>query len=368
MQNICLSNSLRQSIRRADYVSALQLLQNFPEEAVEGLDTQAEYALLHLLENITVKKLKPDLNVYLDLFRSLLRAFPPAIDANLLLHRACAFVTTCPILISARNGCIRIIIEEHPVSVLTRSEHNWLPLHCACFSNVSFDILEVLIQVAPHTAWSQNDGGSTALNILWDRYAMDDSYSCILSPYRRDDAFCVDLWDKVLLLVEAAFASDDSFSTKSSFHPLLGFASIPHTTIEMMNLALVKYKGGVRWSDPVNGGNNILHMCASFNRSATHNIASRCSNKGIIQTILQIDVTVAKQVNNCGRYPFMCAVLSGMEWEDGLSDIFRVFPDAAMIQDRETGLFPFMAAHSISTIYQILRELPSMIAVFAKNR
>ena len=355
MQSKSFSNSLCRCIQRADYVSALQRLATFPEEALSC------HPLTNLLENVTFKRIKPgDLDLYFDLFRSLLRAFPSAVDSNLLLHRACAFVTTCSMLASARNGCVQIILDELPEAVLTHTDHNWLALHYACFSNLPLEILKALIDVAPTTVCCETVGGATALNILWDRYAMDDSYSCILSPFDDND-FITDLWQKIVIIVEAAFLND--FRGRVAFHPLLAFAAIPHTTVDMMKMALVKYKSSVRWTDACTG-NNILHMCATFNRSTARTIASHCSNKEIICAILESDPSVARQVNKLGRYPFMCAVLSGIDWDDGLSDIFQhsVLPDVITMQDRETKLFPFMAAKSIESTYHILREAPEMIA------
>jgi hypothetical protein len=87
----------------------------------------------------------------------------------------------------------------------------------------------------------------------------------------------------------------------------------------------------------------------------------------MIHAILQVDTSVAKEFNSYGRYPLMCGILSGVRWEDGLSEMFQVFPEAIMIQDRETRLFPFMAAQSIETIYSILRESPSMISCLQNN-
>lgn len=359
-------NSLLLSMRRcicfADYASALRQLATLPESCnITTIGTTPfKHMLSYLLDTIIIQDMirKPEeVDTFLDLFRALLRIYPPAVHTDSLLHRLCSWRTKCPTLSAARNGCIHIILDEEPNCIMQRAENSWLPLHFACAGNLPLEILQVLVNKEPTSVHYETDGGTTALNILWDQYAMDDSYTCTISRYcGSKDIFGTDLWKKVVLLAEAAFYSNPAF-TRYKVPSLLAFAAIPHTTTEMMKVALFKCRSSIQSKDSFSG-DNLLHMCISCHRSSsTH----RCSNMDMIHLILQADSSLAKQVNHLGRYPLMYGALSGIEWEDGLSNIFHAFPEAIMLQDPQTKLFPFMAAKSTQTIYQILREYPASI-------
>jgi len=106
---------------------------------------------------------------------------------------------------------------------------------------------------------------------------------------------------------------------------------------------------------PNNKGNLPLHL--------------RSSSKGDVEDfymLLSEYNEAAKVPNNYGKLPLFMALEGQTQWNDGVQELMKAFPEVTIQADAETNLFPFMAAAAketnscLNSIYSLMITCPEM--------
>ena len=84
----------------------------------------------------------------------------------------------------------------------------------------------------------------------------------------------------------------------------------------------------------------------------------------MIRELLQIYPEAAGKLNNEGHAPIFIAIRNRMVWEEGMEVIANANTDVLATTDKDTGLYPFLLAASLSgrvavnTTYHLLSAKP----------
>lgn len=141
-----------------------------------------------------------------------------------------------------------------------------------------------------------------------------------------------------------------------------------------------------------------IHMRDKQGRSplaiaATSPVANRsCDVSTKIELLLREYPGAAKIPDSLGRLPLALAIESRIPWDEGTNALLRAEPQALLMRDPATGLYPFMlaaaeispkpnpqkrlsmmkgsklsvAASELSTIYNLLRADPGQICLISQ--
>lgn len=168
-----------------------------------------------------------------------------------------------------------------------------------------------------------------------------------------------DVWDKAVLLILASYRGtvqciQDSIKKRGIIHAA-AFCSVPRC---ILNMAVRMYPDELTEKDE-NGDTPLSILlsrpkpCKStcgWGRSDDIRLqdAREIEAMDMMQTILWADPAAAAVPSLNGRLPLHLAIDNGLNWADGIQDIFKANPSAVLVRDPITRLFPFMQA-SIKT-------------------
>jgi len=105
-------------------------------------------------------------------------------------------------------------------------------------------------------------------------------------------------------------------------------------------------------------GNTPLSIAASLNRNT--NPDARCTNNQLFSILLTLDPTAARKCNNKGEYPISRAIGVGIGWDDGVQILWRAFPEVLVVMEDLSQyprrLVPFMLAASAAVVCDDVEE------------
>jgi hypothetical protein len=87
----------------------------------------------------------------------------------------------------------------------------------------------------------------------------------------------------------------------------------------------------------------------------------------LITELLRAYPEAAGRTNSEGNAPLFIAIHDKMAWEDGLGELVKANTDVLATFDKETGLYPFLLAASLSgrvavnSTYQLLCAKPYLV-------
>ena len=97
--------------------------------------------------------------------------------------------------------------------------------------------------------------------------------------------------------------------------------------------------------------------------------AEQIGPNSLYPSVIEILVTAAPETarfrDRNGRLPLQLAIANGKKWTSGVKALVAAYPDAIMLHDPLTNLFPFMLAATVqkggcTTIFELLRANPSL--------
>ena len=287
-----------------------------------------------------------------------------------ILHHACLFRAPAHVMES--------ILCAAPELASMANRDGELPLHWAIRLSTPNPVLQLLLEANPETAFWKDNLNATPLSLLWERH-----YTTVLRTWREHPEFVLELnsWKRIVSIFRAVHRhnrqerqyqyadeeeeeeeepddddddeeekdadNDDQESLDESdrgcrtnikqFLPLHIAASRPCPP-GLFSFMMQLYD--TLWEQKDRDGQVPL-MIACY-----YPIANRaygvCTK---VQYLLQEnrDATAAQR-DLTGRYPLHAATISGIQWKEGVKDLFRAFPQALTIRDPLTDLYPFQLA------------------------
>ena len=252
---------------------------------------------------------------------------------------------------------IRALLAAHPRAVTTPSRRRDIPLHIACRSGASIKVLEALLEHNPHTALAETKWGSGALAALCESFR-----------HQRD----VDMefrTQKVLVLLRAAAKAkhcytDDGEQLLVHAAVSLGSRGCPDS---VLNLVLREFPHQLFLYDRM--GRLPLHLVirpTSWSKQLRRRYKPR-ERHAMVQ-LLQRHPDAAR-VKFGNRFPLHIAVSNGHQWDEGVRELFRAYPQAIGSPDPVSKLWPFQLAAipvgesqaSLDTVLELLLAEPNVL-------
>lgn len=289
------------------------------------------------------------------------------------------------------------------------------PLHAACRSGAPLEVLEVLLQAYPAAVNERDYEGLTPLSRLWVRYVVmlgEDA----LANIRCEADLTGDLgqaWCKTQVLLEYAHRESLRRSDGAELQPqqqhqdvatlvVHAAASVdcPRAVVQIAArvyshaLAVRDHEGltpllraaaaplykvrdlsddGYLLEDVVHGDTDDDASGASHRLDDDEADSPQApAQPSVIEILLQANQELpcagASLPDPHGRRPLHVALAMGKHWDQGVSHLVQVYPEALAAMDPVKRLFPFMlaaaqgkASSDLDTIYQLLRCSPSVV-------
>eukprot|EP00559_Dactyliosolen_fragilissimus_P003144 CAMPEP_0184865938 /NCGR_PEP_ID=MMETSP0580-20130426/19854_1 /TAXON_ID=1118495 /ORGANISM="Dactyliosolen fragilissimus" /LENGTH=449 /DNA_ID=CAMNT_0027365341 /DNA_START=138 /DNA_END=1487 /DNA_ORIENTATION=- len=110
---------------------------------------------------------------------------------------------------------------------------------------------------------------------------------------------------------------------------------------------------------------NLCHI-QPFTSTLSPLSTQKPEKKSVLKEILEAYPKAASTCDSYGRLPFAVAIESGKCWED-INSLLKAEPCALTVQDKKTGLYPFMLAAAnnnsdLNTSYNILLAFPELVS------
>lgn len=287
------------------------------------------------------------------------------------------------------------------------------PLHAACRCGAPYTVLEILLSANPWVVYERDREGFTPLLRLWVRYYVslgEDTIKAISElqgQIFQTVFYGTELWgawEKTLLLLRVAYFTilheqDRSFTSSSSSREQLGTTLTAEQNLVfrpvhaaatfdcprlVLKLATLLYPHQLHETDRL--GYTPLMIAAFAPVFKVHNLGgdgydmdddddpiydtdpNEGSDEGrsndtdtepsVIDILLSASSPEAAAIPHVHtqRLPLIMAILSGKRWYEGLKSLFNAYPDANIIADPVTGLYPFMLAATIGASQEIIDE------------
>lgn len=250
-------------------------------------------------------------------------------------------------------------------------------LHTGCRCGAPIEVLELLLRANPSVVHDRDYEGLTPLLRLWVRYFVtlgDDVINSVTGP----SDLVGDLreaWDKTTLLFRAAYhghldGSIDQFrildaaasidcprfvvKLAATLHPeqLAQKNEFGKTPLIIASKAPIYKEHDL--SDEGYYIEDLIHGDLDENNAARFEQKSDQSDvqhPSVIEILLDANKSVAHVTDSNGRLPLNIAICAGKHWNEGIKSLLAANPDALMLPDIKTGLFPFMLA-AIPTVFE----------------
>lgn len=281
----------------------------------------------------------------LEVVETILNANPRAVY-----HKSLTAGITPLMIASGRNASpevVRLLLRQAKETIDIRDSSGYTAIHWACRADVGKEVVRTLLILNPQVATRRVEvpNGQTS-------YTSGVTCLDILSQGRASNTFSPNQWDKLCYILWARHygtivaRSGQFFST---LHTVLAL----HCPKPIIEIALERHgaqSAGVR--DKF--GNLPLHYAVRIKSSGA-----------ILATLLQHFPQAASRPDSDGRLPLLVALKHGYTWQQGVRELYFLYPMAISMIDDETCLFPFSLAATCSdveTIFCLLREHPQVIS------
>jgi len=325
--------------------------------------------------------------------------------------------------VELRGFVVKKVIETCPAALMWMDKFENIPLHLAC----ALGNLETVKTILEHysfgisafvQAQKRNKRTFTPLDVLWKKFlepwyevADEDSLRSFTLTYEEEEINRVEdnieklknlkraadlvgdlrvIWDKTTLFLQlfSNFSGKIEYTLLggrqwSTIHSISGRGGITISRSHrrcpsaILYVALKMYPEQVRQKDET--GNLPLHNILShpsakwikvdigwaLSRRAKEFLTA--CNQTMLEMILDKYPMGCKVANRNGRLPLFLAIESGRNWDEGLSIIWKYYPEAAAIRDKATKMYPVMLAAvsdklTLDTVYELIRCHPDIVA------
>jgi hypothetical protein len=282
------------------------------------------------------------------------------------------------------------------------------PLHAACRCGAPIEVLEVLLRANPSAVHERDYEGLTPLLRLWVRYFVILGSDVIDSVQGREDlkGELGEAWSKTELLLMAAYHGSLEASTAVQGEPVTWTSSDGRNNVfravhaaaavdcprEVIKIATKVYPEQLKQVDEDNripltiaavaptwkirdlsdDGyllEDRIHDDDVTRESENMDDPEQIGPNSLYPSVIEILVTAAPETarfrDRNGRLPLQLAIANCKKWTSGVKALVAAYPDAIMLHDPLTDLFPFMLAASVqkggcTTIFELLRANPSL--------
>jgi ankyrin repeat protein len=340
--------------------------------------------------------------------QSLLAVYPEAS-----LHTGVSTLNPLHITCSSQHASVhvvRVLVEGgHSRQCTMRDEDGDTPLHTACRCGAPLEVLEILLKICPTVCYERDYEGLTPIQRLWVRYFVTLGTDVIDSVKGPADLHgeLGDAWNKTELLLSAAHGGALSTTNNSNHGNGNGstFRAVHAAAAVDCPRAVVKIAASVypRQLDEKDENGMTPVMIAAQSPifkdrdlsddgyalddvvygqeeqvQGEHGIDGWPSdpsteNKGPQASVIEILLEANRESASAaacvpdpmGRLPLHWALATGKHLDQGVKPLIEVHPEALVVPDVETKLFPFMLAaqadNDMDTIYHVLRLNPATI-------
>ena len=282
----------------------------------------------------------------LEVIQALLHAYPRAArrvdsDGSTALHFASHY--------GGSASVVQALVEASPRAIYTKDKYGRVPLYHAAEKSSSLDVLRILLNAGPSMAFepslpptscrqsktkeSQPVNHRTPLHITWAKVTSSRQIK------RRGSGKA---WDKANLLLEAAYQELHAAKQRKNrktyrmLHATIALDSyLPPETI---HLAIKLHPEQLRQADGLDGRLPLAMAAASCSPRAPE----------LVQILCSAYPQAARAFDFQGRTALAIAVASGKQWNQGVKSIFDTAPETATWRDRKSGLYPALAAASVT--------------------
>ena len=272
---------------------------------------------------------------------------------------------------------LKLLLEHmEPQDLLLKNRFSGTALYSACGMNATLETIQLLVQKNPKILLERTrDHSHTSLTALWDSHLQSIPGHMAIARILKgeEDVFAEPhfqrFWSKVEYIAAESFQlSPDCppihrINNKTDPQPrdlvLLGLLQL-RARINAIKVAL---KFHPPWASIVDAnGNTPLHLIVM---RRPYRLKDHVE---LISELLQVYPQAATLCNKQGDVPLLIGIRDKMAWKDGLSQLVHANPEALLsIQDRETGLYPFLLAASqggnvaVNTTYELLLLKPDLV-------
>ena len=280
-------------------------------------------------------------------------------------------------------------------------------LHTACRCGAPIEVLDLLLRANPSVVNDRDFEGLTPLLRLWVRYFVtlgDDVINSVTGPADLVGDLR-EAWEKTTLLFRAAYHGNLNNSLEE-FRILFAAAGVdcPRFVVKLATILhpeqlsqrnqagetplVVASKAPIyKEHDLSDEGyyiEDLIHgdLDDNVHSSLEQKTEPDAQHPSVVEILLDANMSVAQIKDTSGRLPLNIAICSEKSWNQGVKKLMTAHPDALMVQDSITGLYPFMLAAlavendkkkvesnsynsneetKLLTIYELLRSKPEVI-------
>lgn len=348
-------SSLSSLIERGEWDLVRRRCKSHPEQIDGFVDPLSGWTILH---ELCSKPPTPD-----DVFRIVVGIFPRATTMQEKSYLATPLHILCW---SSQRSVSKVhILLEHMKAedLLKRNRFGGTVLHSACGSHAFLPVIQAIVQANPSIVLERTyEYDQTAVTALWHCHLQNIPGSLqiarILKGCEVNEGLFDRFWEKVEFLARESFklspacpANIDPSSSDYIFHGLMHLRA----PLDAMKVALKRNPKCASFAD-VDGNFPLHHVVIRR--------PFRIKDIELIRELLQIYPEAAGKLNNEGHAPIFIAIRNRMVWEEGMELIANANTDVLATTDKDTGLYPFLLAASLSgrvavnTTYHLLSAKP----------
>jgi len=286
------------------------------------------------------------------------------------LHCACS--TSQP-----SENLVKILLCHRVTDLLVQDVDGDTPLHAACRVGANTSLLEVLVNACPHALFKRDKEKLTPSDRLWMRFVVLRRESKKLEhvPMGFVEREFIYAWETLVIFMRAIARLGNELEFN-----LVQTLILNDCPQELLDIALTLHPEQALMCDSL--GQNSLDVAISHPvhklvewETESDDAYENCKSS-FIGLLLEHDrdgslyKSSRESCRSPNKRPLHKAIRHGKSWEDGVSALVKVDPNAVLKRDNETGLFPFMmaACHNktdLTTTFELLRFAPEQIFVFS---
>lgn len=270
------------------------------------------------------------------------------------------------------------------------------PLATACRCGAPIEVLEVLLSANPSAVQDRDYEGLTPLLRLWVRYFVmlgNDAIDAAIEAIQSLEDLKGELreaWNKTELLLRAAYHGSLEASRVMEGDRIAHAAAAVDCPRQVVKIATKIYPEQLEQVDEegripltiasvaptwkmrdLSDEGYLLEdrIHGDVEESGNINETEPVGPNSLYPSVIEILATAAPETARFRdadeRLPLQLAISYGKEWTTGVQALLKVYPDAMVLHDPVTNLYPFMLAATVkrgdcTTIFQLLRSNPSL--------
>jgi len=282
------------------------------------------------------------------------------------LHVACRYSAGPPI--------VRLLLKSYPRAVAMTAGDGWFPLTLACYWGASSGAIRELLLVDPSSASARSWGDCTPLEVLW--------------YFHERKKLMTNLGGTDAHVSSTVLPIGSNYDTEGYTFPLeasrLETRSENDDFIVKTSLLLcAMHRGSIPKEPDLTSSILPALRVAAMAISPSISCPQEARDYALRRIMRVSQEEAAKMVlvyndDSSGLPRQRChllhkAIIEGLCWTDGLSQIFHAFPDALRARDEGSSLYPFALAASIddagknsslawlNTVYHLLIYAPEVL-------